>query len=161
MDTSTFPATDELLIQAAEMRAGGSKWAEVAKAVGRCEKTVQEWPRRYRQKWKKAQRAAEQRITCDAAAESILVLRTLLRSKDERVARDAAKSLTDLRIDLKKLDLVEEPEAAPFSEDATRLAGFLDGKPDKDLTRLAAALHPEAAAERIRLTDPGFDPNAF
>lgn len=150
------PPSDELLNRAAELRAGGAKWEAVAAALNRSAETVRKWPREYADRWKPALRDAERRLVCEAAAESVLVLRNLLRSDDEKVRRDAANSLTDLRLDLTKLDLTSsEAEPEPLTSEAARLIAFLDGHTDDELSRLAANVFPAFEAEAPVPSEPG------
>ena len=57
-------------------------------------------------------REAELPLVCETAAESVLVVRKLLRSDDEKVRRDAAQALIDLLFDLTKLELASGAEAS-------------------------------------------------
>src|SRR4051812_48296644 len=120
------PPTDDLLVQAAELRAGGAKWEAVAAQLHRAADTVRRWPRQYPDRWDIALRDAERRSVCEAAAESVHVLRTLLRSNDEKVRRDAARSLTDLRLEISKANLDSECDspAAAFTSEAARNIAF-------------------------------------
>jgi hypothetical protein len=147
--------SDELLNQAAELRAGGAKWETVAAQLHRSADTVRKWPREYAGRWKAALHEAERRLVFDAAAESVLVLRTLLRSDDEKVRRDAARSLTDLKLDLAKIDLsARDPEAQPLGSEAARLIAFLDGHPDDELAALTANVFPALAAHQPADVEP-------
>src|SRR5437763_156586 len=98
------PPPDSALARAAELRAGGASWEAVAEVVRRAADTVRQWPARYPDRWQAALRAAERKQACEATAEAVLVLRKLLRSEDEKVARDAARALIDLRLELARLD---------------------------------------------------------
>lgn len=143
------PLNDDLLNRAAELRAAGSTWEAVAAKIHRAADAVRKWPRDYADRWKIALREAERRLVCEAAAESVLVLRTLLRSEDEKVCRDAARSLTDLRLDWSKLELAAGSESAqPLTSDSARILAFLDGHPDEELARLAANFSPVVAASQ-------------
>ena len=149
------PPSDDLLFKAAELRAGGTKWAEVAKAVNRSLVVVKTWQKRYPDRWATALKVAERRTVCEAAAESVHVLRTLLRSTDEKIARDAAKSLTDLRLDLSKLELASSSETAPpLTSEAARILAFLDGHADEELARLAANVLSFVAAPKPAAAEP-------
>lgn len=95
----TFPPPpDELLAQAAELRASGASWEAVAGKVGRTERTVRQWPTTYARRWKKFLRIAEQQQLTDATAESVLTLRRQLRSPDEKAGREAATKLIQFRV---------------------------------------------------------------
>ncbi len=148
------PPSDALLTEAAELRAGGNKWEAVGKALNCPSGTVRDWVRQYPARWKAALSAAEQRLVREVAAESVLVLRNQLRSKDEKIARDAARVLTDLRLDLTKLELVAEPTPS-LTSDAARVVAFLDGHTDEHLARLAAAVFPHASVAQPVPAEPG------
>ncbi len=148
------PPNDALLTQAAELRAGGATWDAVARAIHRAPGTVSRWPREYADRWQIALRDAEQQLVCEAAAESVLVLRKLLRSDDEKVRRDAAKSLTDLRLDLTKFDLTSDSAAHSFTSEATRLIAFLDGHTDDELAQFAANVFPASASSASLPAEP-------
>ena len=153
--------SDDLLNRAAELRAGGAKWAAVAEELKKAVDTVCAWPRKYPARWKSALEAAERRTLSEASAESVHVLRTQLRSKDEKVARDAAKSLTDLQLRRTKLDHAGEPaDTSPIrTSEGTRLAAFLDGYPDEELRQYADHLREDAPALRHAFVERG-DPTS-
>jgi hypothetical protein len=140
------PPSDALFAKAAELRAGGASWDVVAEQVHRAVRTVTGWPRKYPDRWAAALVAAERRLAAQADSESVLTLRALLRSNDERVRWHAAKSLMTRRIERDKLEQKTSPPAShpPLSSDAARLIAFLDGQPDEELAAIAAELaqHP-------------------
>lgn len=149
------PLNDDLLNRAAELRAAGGTWEAVAAKIHRAADAVRKWPRDYADRWKLALREAERRLVCEAAAESVLVLRTLLRSEDEKVSRDAARSLTDLRLDLSKLEIAAGSEPSqPLTSEAARILAFLDGHPDEELARLAANVFSFVAASKPAAAEP-------
>ena len=76
------PPSDDLLARAAELRAGGLSWEAVAAKIGRAADTVRRWPTQYPDRWQAVLHAAERRLVSEAGAESVLVLRQLLRSDD-------------------------------------------------------------------------------
>ena len=133
------PPTDDVLARAAELRAAGSSWDVVAARLRRAAETVRKWPALYPTAWQTALRAAERRLVCEASAESVLILRQLLRSADEKVRRDAAKFLVDLRLELAKLDRPAEPPAPPPASDTARFVAFLEGHTHEQLAELVAA----------------------
>jgi hypothetical protein len=137
------PPSDELLARAAELRAAGSTWDAVAAKLNRAADTVRRWPILYPDRWQSALRAAERRLVSEAGAESVLVLRTLLRSDDEKVRRDAARFLIYLRLELAKLDQKAsgEPPTPQPTSDTARLVAFLEGHTDEQLDRLVSELH--------------------
>ena len=78
--------------------------------------------------------------------EAVLILRQLLRSDDEKVRRDAARALLDLRFKLLAPPDTSDAVTSPRSADARRLVAFLEAHSDEEITQLAAEMHaPEAA----------------
>jgi hypothetical protein len=145
----------ELLAKAAEMRAGGAKWEDVAAAIGKRKITLLKWIKQFADEWRAALKEAEESTISEAGAESILRLRTQLRSKDEKVAHDAARTLTTLRLNLEKLG-GQEADARPVTPDDARTLTFLSGKSDDELSAVLAAVEavparceaPEAEPDR-------------
>src|SRR5437868_150009 len=99
------PPSDRRLIQAAELRTGGATWEAIAARLHRSPETVRKWPLEYPDRWRAALFHAERRLAADAEGEAVLILRNLLRAKDEKIRWHAAKCLIALRIDLARLDL--------------------------------------------------------
>src|SRR5436305_1851739 len=89
-----FPAdatpTDELLHEAAELRAGGLSWEVVARKLGEDVASVRGWAEADPGRWREALRAARRQVVQDGFAEAALTLRRQLRSDDEKAAREAA-----------------------------------------------------------------------
>ena len=146
---STQPPSDVVLARAADLRAAGSSWDAVAARLNVPADAAREWPSLYPTEWQTALRAAEKRLVSEASAESVLILRQLLRSEDEKVRRDAAKFLVDLRLELAKLDRPAEPPPPPLTSDTARFVAFLEGHTDEQLAELVAA------CERPALSPPG------
>ena len=111
--------------RAAELRAAGFAWKGVAQELDRPQDTVEKWPRRYPDFWAARLAAARAEVRDGAADESVAVLRTLLRSDDEKVKRDAARDL------LTRATPKVEAEP-PKRSDLHRLADFLEGLTDDD-----------------------------
>lgn len=105
------PPSDDVLAKAAELRAAGSSWEAVARRVRRAVRTVGGWPRKYADRWAAALVRAERRLAAQADGESVLTLRTLLLSDDERVRWRAATALLARRLERDKLD--RKTAAAP------------------------------------------------
>src|SRR5215471_2107902 len=99
------PPPESVLAQAAEARAGGSSWGVVAEQVNRSLRTVSQWPLHYPGEWAAALRAADRRAINDAAAEGVLVLRQLLRSKTETTQLEASRLLVNQRLAVARLDV--------------------------------------------------------
>ncbi len=94
---------------AAELRAGGASWPAVGEQVHRSAEACRKWPREYVEFWDRAFGMAEQRLLGEAGAEALFTLRSLLRAKDDRVRRDAARVLLGARAELRKLGHAPTP----------------------------------------------------
>lgn len=140
------PVSDDLLMRAAELRAGGATWDAVARELNRAAATVSAWPRRFPKRWQAAMRAAEQQTLGEAGAESVHVLRKQLRSRDEKSAREAARTLTQLHA--KGRAAAPDPEPESSASVNPLLAAFVNGKTDEQLRELNDALHSNAPALR-------------
>ena len=152
---NTKPPADSVLARAAELRAAGSNWEVVAAKLHRAADTVRKWPALYPTQWQTALHTAERRLVSEASAESVLILRQLLRSDDEKVRRDAAKFLIDLRLELFKLDRTSPTDdTPPPTSDAARLVTFLEGHSDEELERHLAEMRLPA-----RRDDPESEPS--
>jgi hypothetical protein len=148
MSHSTSPL-DDLFARAAELRAAGATWETIAKEVNRSVRTVYRWPRNHAERWTAALIQAERVIAAQADCESVLTLRRLLLSADEKVRWHAAKALIGRRIDRSKIELKTPPPTQPvLSSDAARYIAFLDGHSDEELDAIIAELpaHPVAPA---------------
>jgi len=95
---SAFPNAkiSRLLELAAEQRASGVGWKAIAESTQRSMTIWEQWLIVYRDVWDRMLRAAEARAFRDAGAEALQVLRTLLRSKDEKIRRDVGRTLATL-----------------------------------------------------------------
>jgi len=87
------PEMSRLLAAAAEMRATGKSWENIAARLHRAADTCRRWPRRFAVTWNELYRTAEQRQMAEARAEATSVLRTNLRLEDAKQKSDAAKAL--------------------------------------------------------------------
>jgi RNA polymerase-interacting CarD/CdnL/TRCF family regulator len=126
----------DLIEVAAELRTLGKSWETVATTVGRSARTVRGWPRAYPDAWRQAYRDAEEQLVVEAAAESVLVLRNLLRSEDDKVRRDAARQLLSFRLELAKLEGKANAAKKPSSAEAERIAAFLSERDDDEVQSL-------------------------
>jgi hypothetical protein len=141
------PPSDDLLQAAVEWRIGGLKWEAVAEKVRRAASTVRRWPLRYPERWEAAVERAEKRLTVDSNAESVFVLRNMLRADDPKWRWYAAKTLVGLRIELGKLGLrtLAARTAAGASPDPALDTDYqtfclLNRKSDQELADMAQAL---------------------
>ncbi len=140
------PPSDELFARAAELRATGATWETVAREVNRVERTVRGWQRKYAERWAAALVQAERLMAAQSDCESVLTLRKLLLSQDERVRWHAAKCLIARRVERDKLALKTPPAShPPLTSEAARLIAFLDGHPDEELAAIVADLAPPPA----------------
>ena len=146
------PPSDDLLQEAVEWRIGGCKWEIVAQKVKRAFNTVRKWPVRYAERWEAAVERAERRLSLDSNAESVLVLRNMLRADDLKMRWQAAKTLVGLRVDLGKLGLrILAARAAvgqpinPAADQDYQLFRFLQQQSDQQLADIATSLYPVPA----------------
>ncbi len=138
----------DLIGVAAELRAAGKSWEAVAAQVGRSARTVRGWVRAHPAEWRRAYRDAEAQLVVEAAAESVLVLRNLLRAEDDKVRRDAARQLLDFRLELAKLEGKANGSGRPVAAEAERIAAFLAQCDDGEVQGLVdGVLRPPPQAE--------------
>ncbi len=137
------PNTDlrRRLAVAAELKAAGASWATVAARVGRAADTCRRWPGLYPDLWQRFARQAERQQLADAGAEGLVVLRTMLRSEDEKIRRDVARILITLR---EQARAAEDRAAPPPADDFGRIESYLEGLDDGEAGRLADELGPDA-----------------
>ena len=138
------PPTDSLLALAALARAEGGNWETAGKNARRAARTVRKCPLLYPDRWAEAMRAAGRQVIDDAASESVLVLRQLVRSPSDKVRQTAAWRLIYQRLELCKIEL-QAALAAAFAtphppSDAYLIAAFVEAHPRDQLIRLAANL---------------------
>lgn len=138
--------TDAALRTAADLRAAGNAWEAVAAGVGLPAETVRRWPQRYPVRWRKALDASARRTLSEANAEAVTVLRTQLRSKDEKTVREAAHKLVQIHVALTKVRRPTKGGAKQSSPPgyADRLVNYVRGKTREQL--IAGAVEPESRA---------------
>ena len=138
------PPADSLLALAAQVRAEGGNWETAGKHAHRAERTVRKWPLLYPERWAEAMRAASRQVIDDAASESVLVLRQLVRSSSDKVRQTAAWRLVYQRLELCKIELQAAVAAAcatpPPPSEAQLIADFVEAHPRDQLIRFAANL---------------------
>jgi hypothetical protein len=134
-----------LVARAAELRAGGASWEAIAAAVKRRPDTCRRWPGEYPDDWRRVFGAEERRLLADAGAEAVLVLRRLLRSKDDKVSRDVARTLASLRAGQRRRGRRPGREGA---DDPARLAAYVGGLDDAQVQALIDELLDRRAAGR-------------
>ena len=144
------PPSDELIAKAAEIRDTGLSWESVAREVKRAVRTVYYWQRKYADRWTAALLQAERLMTAQSDCESVLTLRKLLLSDDERIRWHAAKCLIARRIERDKIER-KSPAVPPIplSSEAARVIAFMDGHSDEELAAITAefAQLPAAATD--------------
>jgi len=157
MASRNKPPSDELLQEAAEWRMGGFKWEIVAERIKRPCSTVRKWPARYPERWEAAIERAERRLTVDSNAESVVVLRNMLRVDDLTMRWRAAKTLVELRIELGKLGLrivaaraAAVPTIDPATDQEYQFFQMLKRQSDEELDRIAAIVDPSLATAQGR-----------
>jgi hypothetical protein len=155
------PPSDKLLLEAVELRIGGFKWEIIAAKLKRSVVTVRHWPMRYPERWEAAVERAEQRLTVDSNAESVVVLRNMLRDEDIKMRWHAAKTLVGLRVDLGKLALrlfaargASGQTPNPKEDPEFQMLQFLRTRSDAELEEMAAAIRP-AIEQRGAHDHPG------
>jgi hypothetical protein len=122
------------ITRAAEMRAGGSSWPAIAKALSCSPRVCTRWPTDYPDLW--AQLYAEALAERDdaAEAESIRALRAMLRQADVKLQREAARDL--LRIlqarDQRQRPVTDQPHLPCGIDDHERLEALLDATAPDD-----------------------------
>jgi hypothetical protein len=104
MERNQLPA-DEKIERAAERKAQGWSWEQIAAELGYPPEIVRGWTTRYRAKWRRALREAERVVAIEGGSEAIFRLRKQVRTEDGSEGRLAAQALLRHRIDLEKLDL--------------------------------------------------------
>src|SRR5688572_24708455 len=87
------PGLANEVVRAAELRAEGQSWEQVARALGCPQLTVRKWSEEYPAFWADHLETARIEVREQANDEAVAVLRTLLRSEDDKVRRDAAREL--------------------------------------------------------------------
>jgi hypothetical protein len=149
MSRSNQPPSDKLLLEAVELRAAGFKWETVAEKLGRAVETVRKWPMRYPDRWQSLIERAEERLTIDSNAESVVVLRNMLRDADVKMRWQAARTLVALRIDLGKLGLrllaarnAVGRQTGPAEDPDYQFFRFMQTKSDQELARIAELIRP-------------------
>jgi hypothetical protein len=151
------PGLLPLIAVATDLRAAGYTWEAVAVAVHRSAETVRRWPREYHDAWCRFFRDAATRLDDDAAAEGLVAVRGMLRSKDEKIRRDAALALVRLRAEVRRLNALLSPPPPPPPPDP--IARELEELTDAEALDLAEALLP-VARQALAQADSGGVPPA-
>ena len=136
---------------AAELRALGHSWEHVARQVRRSPDTVRRWPRLYPDLWARVTADTRRDHSTEAAGEAVTVLRDLLRAKDEKVRREAARDLLARAPDAEPAD-PPAPAANRFHLIADYLGGLTDDDRrqllDEALAHYTGRDHPSDVGER-------------
>lgn len=137
--------TDAMLEEVAESRASGMTWEAAAGKTNWSVSTIKTWPRKYPDRWAAAYRRAELRFSRDSCAHSIVILRNLLVSEDEKSRRDAARILVQHRVAIERLDLRAGPPQIVISQvesDDQFARSLLEGLTDEQQEAYLAAIRP-------------------
>jgi hypothetical protein len=148
--------TARLLAVAADLKAGGASWEQVAAKVGRSAAVCRRWPSLYPAAWRRLFRAAEEQLTVEAAAEAVLELRRLLRSEDEKVRREVARTLVGLRSQVRAVEAAR-PRAGP-TDDGGRADEHYEGLDDAGRCQLTEDLSPADAGADAGAAAGGGEP---
>jgi hypothetical protein len=143
----------ELMSAAAELRAGGASWETVGADLDRHPDTCRRWARDYARTWQRLYRAAHAQQAREAEAEARVVLRTLLRSKDNKVQLAAARQLLRPGPKPRPRKPMPEPPDAELTAFLSQVRNLSDAELDdmlRDLpprpgTALAGAAGPRAS----------------
>jgi hypothetical protein len=127
------PPSESVLARAAELRALGNNWVATAKELKRSARNIRRWPRLYPERWAAALNEAQRWAIGDLAGESLEILRRLLHSDDEKIRRDAAALLTDLRLKQARFDLKAGAATTAVSALAQLLARLLENYTHEEL----------------------------
>jgi hypothetical protein len=136
---------DPLLQKAAQLRKKGVSWNELARILNRNPRTLRRWATERAEEWQQAEKQASTGESLEnhlenATLEAIHILRTLLRSADEKIQRDAAKTL---------LDFCHSQPKVPQSQ-LSNLAQMVEGLNDHELLQLLEEATPNSPS-RIEL----------
>lgn len=107
--------SQRLILRAAQLRAEGLSWEAIGQAVGRSRTAVSRWPWRYQAIWERGHARAAGLLAQDANAESVQTLRSLLRSPDEKIRRDAAQRLMHYNQTRQRSHKRTHPQDTPLS----------------------------------------------
>lgn len=129
---------------AAELRARGSSWEAAAKELGKNEKTLREWAKKFPREWAALLRKFEAQIAKEATAESVLTLRKQLRSEDEKVGREAAATLIKYAATRRK-PAAKKPRDAKVAPEVAAIAEFVGGLTDDEVAALLRELETAPA----------------
>src|SRR5262245_58813095 len=102
--------TDQLLnliARAAELRASGDSWDQIAAKLGRDRETIRHWPMRHPELWNRYFRAAEDGVILDAASRARGFLRLMLEADDLKIGCVAAQTLLKYRHDQIRAELMQ------------------------------------------------------
>jgi transposase len=124
---------------AAELRASGSSWAQVAKRLRCRPATCRRWAQRYPDEWRRAYAAAVAERDAETEAESIFKLRELLRDENVKMQREAARDLL-----LRKRDSRSASAASPDNGEVQRLQDILGTNPEFEADSVADDIAPSS-----------------
>jgi hypothetical protein len=142
---------EDLLAQAAALRAAGSSWKAVAAAVGRDVNTVKHWPERFPNDWLRLRLIAQHHLLGDAYGEALTSLRVLMRSQNEKSVHAASATVVRAQLEHDKLEARQSRAAAAtpsgakpaqLSTEGQKIAGILDGMSMEQMLEMAKKVAP-------------------
>src|SRR5262249_6275395 len=139
------------------LRADGLSWEAVAARVERSVRTCRGWPSLYPDAWGRLYRDAVDDNHAEASAEALTILRTLLRSEEEKTRLTAAqlllKSQSEARRSKKNEDTADNPPDADTNQFLACLKDLDDAQLDRIVDYLVARRR-SAAADGPAGTEP-------
>jgi len=136
-----------LIERAAQLRAIGQTWDQIARKMHRSGDDIRRWPKRFPEFWETVISESRREAVCEARDEGVTALRTLARSKNEKVKCSASTKLAGLPKD------GEKPTATP--EELVKFIQFLEGLDDEELESF---MREDEAQEQT--VPPSGDPDA-
>jgi hypothetical protein len=111
------------LEQAADLRAFGQPWEEIARRVQKTVDEVCEWPHRYPDRWQRRLVVTQRDLDDESLGLARHIVRKLLFGKDEKMAREAARLLL-ITIARRRVEPAPEnsTSTSPFHQIADELA---------------------------------------
>jgi phytoene dehydrogenase-like protein len=89
------------IAKAAELRTFGLNWEQIGDKLHRSADTVRKWPSVYRDYWQQLVNGSRSERDDEAGDEALAVLRSLLRSENDKIRLNSAKLLLKLREETK------------------------------------------------------------
>ncbi len=129
----------------AEWRARGLSWEAVGREVKKSESTLHRWTKEFPREWQAALRKFETMIRREALAESVLTLRKMLRSEDEKIGRSAAAELIRFVTSKQIVNKKTHSTSNPGTSEIAAIAEFVGGLSDDEMAILLRELQSRPA----------------